>query len=473
MLYPRIAPIVLVTALLLTACGRSEKQAKATPLTPAPAPVPEPTPEPVAPAPETSKFAKAGAKAPAPKLEELAAARIEGGYVTVQLKNGQRKLLPVAGLSDAELAELKTFAVANPLAKGKSSIVVAKVEVKKTIEKQETKDGTETVQLVPPAKLRDQIGGTCMLYARVHYLDIAGYPVDDAEIYKITNQFSPDTPFADPRYHTAMQVLFLKQKPTPIAYHPDGTVPPFEWARQQLRKGRPLLAALPENIWLSLPADYLATHPFEGNSKIGHQIVISGFSYNPSTKKSTFHIVNSWRILSEFDITVEARDERNISIEQSLAPRGEQPEQPPKIVAGAITLLKPVGKQNLYSVETNLGPRKVMAVSEEGAKQFVEANTAAKDMETVLGENILQSYDFIYAYADAKMRDAAAAAMIADACKVPANVAIPHIDLEVRGAVGKTYLVRVAPDKVVKLMAESTGEALEAAKRAGAGTPRS
>ena len=462
----RTHPLLLVSiaVLLLTACGRQQKQAEATPPS-APTPAPASAPEPVAPAPENSKFAKAGTKAPAPKLDELSAARIEGGYVTVQFKNGQRKLLPVVSLSDAELEELKTFATAHPLAKGKSSVVVAKVEVKKTIEKQETKDGTETVQLVPPAKLRDQIGGTCMLYARVHYLDIAGYPIDDAEIYKISNQVSVDAPFLDPRYHTAMQVLFLKQKPTPIAYYPDGTLPPFEWARQQLRKGRPILAALPENIWLSLPADYLATHRFEGNSKIGHQIVINGFTLNPTTKKATFHIVNSWRVLSEFDITVEPRDERNIQFEQSLAPRGELPEQPPKIVAGAITLLKPVGKQNLYSVETNLGPRKVMAVSEAGAKEFIEASTAVKDMETVLGENILEAYDRIYAFAPAPMRDAAAAATIAEICKVPPGVALPHIDLEVKGAVGKTYLVRIAPDKVVKLMADSSADALDAAKR--------
>jgi hypothetical protein len=461
----RVLPsLILVSAFLLTACGRSDQQAKATPPPPAPAPA-APTPEPAAPAPETSKFAKAVPKAPAPKLEELSAARIESGYVTVQFKNGQRKLLPVASLSEAELEELKSFATANPLAKGKSSIVVAKVEVKKTIEKQETKDGTETLQLVAPAKLRDQIGATCMLYARVHYLDIAGYPIEDGEIYKITNQFSPDAPFSDPRYHTAMQVLFLKQKPTPIAYYPDGTLAPFEWARRELRKGRPILAALPENIWLSLPADYLATHPFEGNGKIGHQIVINGFSYNAATKKAMFHIVNSWRVLSEFDITVEPRDERNIVMEQSLAPRGELPEQPPKVIAGAITLLRPVGKQNLYAVETNLGPRKVMAISEEGAKQFVEADSGAKDMETVLGENILEAYDRIYAFAPAQMRDAAAAATIAEICKVPPGVALPHIDLEVKSPVGKTYLVRVAPQKVVKLMAESTAEALESAKR--------
>lgn len=452
-------PSLILTAILLVAasgCGRSEKQAQATP---PPAPAPAPAPEPPT---ETAK--RPGAK-PAPKIAELAAARIEGGYVTVQFKNGRRGLFPVIDLSDAEIDEMKAFAAANPLAKGKSSVVVAKVEVKKTIEKQETKDGTETVQLIPPAKLRDQIGGTCMFYARVHYLDIAGYPIQDGEIYKVINNVSSQQPYLDYRYHVGMQLLFLKQKPSPIPYFPDGTIPPFEWARQQLRKGRPILAALPENIWLSLPAEFLAAHPWEGNNRIGHQVVINGFTYNPATKKATFHIVNSWRVLAEFDITVEPRDERNLVMEQSLGPRGEPPEQPPRLTAGAIALLKPVGRQNLYSVETNLGPRKVMAASEEAAKQFVEMDTGARDMETIFGEFVVEIYDYIHRYADPKVRDLATAALFSELFKIPPTIALPHVDLEVKGALGKTYFVRVAPEKVVKLTAESTAEALEQARR--------
>jgi hypothetical protein len=62
-------------------------------------------------------------------------------------------------------------------------------------------------------------------------------------------------------------------------------------------------------IQLSLPADFLATHPFDGKSKIGHQVVINGFTYNPATKKGTFHVVNSWRVLPEFAVPVEPKDE--------------------------------------------------------------------------------------------------------------------------------------------------------------------
>jgi hypothetical protein len=460
MIFQRLLSLsfVLAAALLLPACRKSEKQATAQPA--APAPAPEPAPEP----PPEAKPAKSATK-PAPKLDDLAAARIEGGYVTVQFKNGQRSLIPTASLSDADLESLKAFAATNALAKGKSNVVVAKVEAKKTIEKQETKDGTETVQLVAPAKLRDQIGGTCMFYARVHYLDIAGYPIQDGEIYKVINTVSATEPYMDFRYHVGMQLLFLKQKPSPIIYYPDGTIPPFEWARQQLRKGRPILAALPENIWLSLPADFLAKHPWEGNNRIGHQVVINGFTYNPATKKATFHVVNSWRELAEFDITVEARDERNLLMEQSLAPKGELPEQPPKVTAGAIALVRPVGKQNLYNVETNLGPRRVMAVSEAAAREFVEMDTRAKDMETVFGETVIQIYDTIYAQADPKIRDQVASALFSEVFRIPPSIAVPHVDFEVKGALGKTYFVRVAPEKVVKLMAESTAEALEQAKR--------
>ena len=135
----------LAVALILTGCGRpaTKDQAKATP-PPAPAPVaPAPAPEP---APEAAPKPKGGPK-PHPKLDEITSARVENGYVTVMLKNGRKGLFSVADLTDAELEEMKTFAAANPLAKGKSTVVVAKVEVKKTIEKQETKDGTETVQL--------------------------------------------------------------------------------------------------------------------------------------------------------------------------------------------------------------------------------------------------------------------------------------------------------------------------------------
>ena len=37
------------------------------------------------------------------------------------------------------------------------------------------------------------------------------------------------------------------------------------------------------------------------------------------------------------------------------------------LILGAATLIKAVGKQNLYSVETNLGPQKVLAATPDAA----------------------------------------------------------------------------------------------------------
>jgi hypothetical protein len=450
---------VAAAALLLTACGPTAKPKAA----PAPKPV---TAAPAAP--EAKPRSEPGAR-PHPNLEGLAAARVESGYVTVLYQNGRKGLFPVGDLTDAEAQSINSFAAAHPLAHGKSTVVTAKVEAKKTIEKQSVVDGTETVQLCPPAKLRDQIGGTCMFYGRVHYLDIAGYPISDGDIYKVINNVPRNQPYLDYHYYVGMLMLFLQQKPSPVVHFPNNTMAPFEWARAELRKGRPILAALPENIWLSLPADFLATHPFDGSGKIGHQVVINGFTYNAATRKATFHVINSWRVLPEFDVPVEPRDERNILMEQSLSPKGEVPEQAPKVVTGAITLLKAVGTQNLYSVETNLGTQKVLAASEDAAKTIVEADTSAKDMETVFGEYFIHLFDYIQDNADPRVRDIAAAFLLSEVFKIPATVTLPHVDLEVKSSLGNVYFVRTGPQKVVKLFAESTGDALDKARKLGPG----
>lgn len=403
------------------------------------------------------------------KFKGLAAARAESGYVAVLYESGRKGMLPLTSLAEGEIEWVNAFATAHPLAHGKSTVVTARadvMEVKKTIEKQSIENGVETVQLCAPAKLRDQIGATCMFYGRVHYLDIAGYPVEDGEIYQVINNASTDRPFEDYRYHIRIQILFIKQKPTPLVHSPEGTLSPFDWARQELRKGRPILSSLPLDIWMSLPAEFLATHPFDGNSKIGHQVVINGFTYNPATRKGTFHVVNSWRVLAEFDVPVEKKDEQRIIIEQSLSPRGELPEQAVKVIAGNVTELKAVGKQFLYAVATNLGPQKVMAVSEAAARALVEADQSVQNLETVFGEYVIRLYDYIYYYAGPKNREATAAKIMSEIFKIPETVALPHIDFEAKGSTGNIYFVRVAPLKVLKLPAESPADALAKVKLA-------
>ncbi len=457
------ATLILIVALILAGCGPSAKERQAQ------AARAEKAREAAVAAArrqelEESAKKQGGGEIPA-KFKGLASARAEQGYVAVLYENGRKGMFPSGSLSEDEATWLNAFAAAHPLAHGKSTVVITKTEVKKTMEKQSVENGVESVQLCAPAKLRDQIGGTCMFYARVHYLDIAGYPIEDVEIYRVINIVPKYQPYLDYHYYVGMLMLFLHQKPSPVVHFPDGTIGPFEWARQELRKGRPILAALPEDIWLSLPADFLATHPFDGNSKIGHQVVINGFTYTPATQKGTFHVVNSWRVLAEFDVPVDLKDERHILMEQSLSPRGEPPEEAVKITAGTITALKPVGKQFLYSVETNHGTQKVVALSEEAAKAFVEADTSAKDMETVFGEYLIRIYDYIYETADPKIRDAAAALLLSEVFKIPETVTLPHVDLEVKSSLGKVYFVRLAPLRVVKLFAGSTGEAIEMAKK--------
>jgi hypothetical protein len=455
--------LALIVAGLLTGCGPSTKAPEAQAATP-PKTTPAPAAEDTAKEPEAVAKDESNFKVPA-KFTGLASARAEKGYVAVLFENGRKSMFPTASLSPAENEWLTAFAAAHPLAHGKSSVVMAKTEQKKTIEKQVIENGIETVQLCAPAKPRDQIGGTCMFYGRVHYLDIAGYPIEDGEIYRTINVVPRNEPYLDYHYYVGMLMLFMHQKPSPIVHFPNGTMSQFDWARQELRKGRPVLSALPEDIWLSLPADFLATHPFDGNSKIGHQVVINGFTYNPATKKGTFHVVNSWRVLPEFDVPVEPKDEAHFLMEQSLSPRGEPPEQAVKITAGAITKLKPIGAKFLYSVETNVGPQRVLAADEAAAKEFVEADTSAKDIDTLFGEFIIRIYDYIYEVADPKVRDEAAAALMSEIFKIPETVTLPHVDLEVKSATGKVYFVRVSSVKVVKLYAESTGDALEKAQR--------
>jgi len=301
-------------------------------------------------------------------------ARIEKGYAVVQFADGTKTMVPIASLPDEDRAFLAALGNQSPLAHGKSEVVVAKdtFNVKKTIQVATVVGPLETVQLCPPSVPRNQLGATCMLYGRVHWLDIAGYPLDNASIYRISNNVNPDRPWADPRYHQGLTTLTTTGKPPPLIHNlPPQEVDPFEWARGELRRGRPLLAAFPKEIWQALPPGFVAAHPWNGGS-VGHQIVINGFTWNQETKQGTFHIINSWEELFEFDLKTEAAQGGALVIEQSLSPRGEMPAPTAKEVVKTITFLRTAGKTNLYEVETNLGKRRVAATSEDGVRALVE-----------------------------------------------------------------------------------------------------
>jgi len=146
---------------------------------------------------------------------------------------------------------------------------------------------------------------------------------------------------------------------------------PFDWTRQELRKGRPVLAAFPREVWQDLPPGFVGKHPWNGG-KVGHQVVINGFTWNRETQEGTFHIINSWSELPEFDLKTEAA-KGAMEVEQSLSPKGEQREAFVRTQVTKVTLIKSVGKTNLYEVDTNTGVEKVVAPDAATAKVMVES----------------------------------------------------------------------------------------------------
>jgi len=305
------------------------------------------------------------------QLKDAVKARIEKGYATVLFADGHKTVVPMQSLSETEVERLTTLSTEHPLAHGKSEVIVAKEPAKKTIVTATTKGPLETVQLCPPSVPRNQIGGTCMLYGRVHWLDIAGYYADNGMIYRVSNVADAEHPWQDMHYLMGLDNLVNGFLPKPIVHDLALQEDPFEWARAELRKGRPILAAFPKEIWQALPPGFVAAHPWGGGS-VGHQIVINGFTWNSETKQGTFHIVNSWNELPEFDLKTEYAKRGVLVIEQSLSPKGEpQPEQEKEIVK-SITLIRNAGKTNLYEVETNLGKRRIAATDEDAVRSLVE-----------------------------------------------------------------------------------------------------
>jgi hypothetical protein len=308
------------------------------------------------------------------RFKDAVRARIDSTYAVVVFANGSKTVVPLPSLSDAERAWLTALSAEKPLPRGKSEIKVVKEtpKVKQTIQTNTVVGPLETVQLNPPSVPHNQLGATCMLYGRVHWLDIAGYSVDMAAIYKVSNGADPDKPWTNPRYLQGLTNLFTSFTPAPVLHRvPRHEEDPFEWARGELRKGRPILAAFPKEIWQALPPGFVASRPWSGGD-VGHQVVINGFTWNKETKQGTFHIINSWSELPEFDLKTEAAMGGAMIVERSLSPRGEPPPQTATETVQAIRLVRSVGKTNLYEVETNLGQRRIAATSEDAARAIVE-----------------------------------------------------------------------------------------------------
>lgn len=313
-----------------------------------------------------------------PKYQSAVKARIENGYAVVLFANGSRTMVPLDSLKDDDREWLTELSVQSPLAHGKSEIKVVKEQVraKNTIAVSSVVGPLETVQLIPPNVLRDQIGATCMVYARVHWLDIAGYYVNNVDIYKIINNADTDDPWKSDRYYPSMVGMVMNFTPRPRFHNWTPKVDAFEWTRAELRKGRPVLAAFPREIWQDLPPGFVGKHPWSGGN-VGHQIVINGFTWNKETREGTFHIINSWKELPEFDLKTSAA-KGAMDVEQSLSPKGEPKEEAPKTEVIKVTLIKTIGKTNLYQVDTNNGVERVAAADEVAARSMVESSDSAQ-----------------------------------------------------------------------------------------------
>jgi hypothetical protein len=338
--------------------------------------------------PEPSKPARRVA-APAEPVSETyqgaLKANLDGEFAAVVLANGRKTVVPIESLAPEDLAYLKWLAEEKPLvAAGKSSVKVVKstdtnAGPKQTIAISHTEGTLETVQLCPPNSVRDQIGATCMLYARVQWLDIAGYYVETPDIYKIINETPPDHPWTSPKYVEGLDTIITDFKSKPVVHPLPLAVDEFAWARAELRRGRPLLAALPREIVQVLPPDFLVEYPWSGGS-VGHQIVVNGFTWDEKTNDGTFHVVNTWAQLPEFDIPIRYATGGGLVFEASMSPKGEEPTREEREAALAaanekvqsVAYLKPVGNGGLFEVTTNLGVRKIIAPNAAAACRMVE-----------------------------------------------------------------------------------------------------
>ena len=307
-----------------------------------------------------------------PKYQGALKARIENGFAIVILANGSKAMLPLDSLKEDDRAWLTKLSIESPLARGTSVVTFVKddVKAKTTIAVSSTVGPLETVQLIPPNIPRDQIGATCMVYARVHWLDIAGFYVENVDIYKVINNADTEHPWTSPNFYRSMDSLVTSFTPRPLVHNWTPKVDAFEWTRQELRKGRPVLASFPREIWQDLPPGFVGKHPWSGGN-VGHQIVINGFTWNRETHEGTCHIVNSWKELPEFDLKTDAA-KGAMNVEQSLSPKGEQREESARTQVTDVILIKSVGKMNLYEVDTNNGVEKVAAADPAAAKAMVE-----------------------------------------------------------------------------------------------------
>jgi len=287
-----------------------------------------------------------------PKFEGADKARIDGNYAKVLFKDGHKAVFPLNALRPDELAEVQALAVSSPLpaanTKVESYTPTAKPK-RVTLLRKEKVNGVETVELQMPSSIHDQgQSPTCRYYAFCHALDIAGYFIDvdriinwerapakgepeeatlrkllgGAESWGSTALTQGDVASAAARLfpqatYYAMplnEVSFrLKEKALAAATTPENKLKAYfagigqpanwDWIREQLRAGRPVLAVLISDYWRVLPPAFFENHHAPSRD-IGHAMVINGFTWNEAKGTGSFMLINSWEVAPQMTVTL-------------------------------------------------------------------------------------------------------------------------------------------------------------------------
>ena len=127
-------------------------------------------------------------------------------------------MISLTKLNDEDRDWLTALSEKKPLATDGGTMVVVAAEkpspkVKKILGKFTIEGPLETIHLCPPNLMRDQIGGTCMLYARIHWLDISGDYTNTPDIYKIINLAPPSAPWTARAYREGLVSVFTDHQP--------------------------------------------------------------------------------------------------------------------------------------------------------------------------------------------------------------------------------------------------------------------
>ena len=111
---------------------------------------------------------------------------------------------------------------------------------------------------------------------------------------------------------------------------------------------------------------------------MGHQIVVNGFTFNPKNGEGTFHVVNTWEELPEFDLKLKDAGRGILVFEKSVSPIGQVPDDAEQerlakeLKVIRVSLIRTAGSYNLYKVVTNQGEHRIMAPDAYTAQRIVE-----------------------------------------------------------------------------------------------------